>query len=66
MTASNRSTATQESASAVAVLRAEQRVHDQAAIGLMREAQKHLRAAVRLDREIVRLTVPHNEGAHAA
>lgn len=44
------------SASAIAILKAEQRVHDEAAIGLMREAQKHLRAATRIDRVIGKLT----------
>jgi hypothetical protein len=45
----------QASASAVAILKAEVRVHDEAAIGLMRQAQRHLRASVKLDREISKL-----------
>jgi hypothetical protein len=43
------------SASAVAILKAQVSVHDEAAIGLMREAQRHLRASTRLDREISKL-----------
>lgn len=52
-----------DSASAVAILKAELKVHDLAALDLMRSAKKHLRAGSRLAREISNL---EREAAHAA
>ena len=49
---------TETSASAVEILRAEQRVHDATAAEFMRQAAKHLRVATKLDREIGKLIDP--------